>query len=121
MSDPTHAEFEAENARLAAENKRLVAAVPATQTAHPGRAVVRTIVAVAVSAAVLLPLILPVVLDWAAEQAWLPSDVTAGIAAVTTVVVAVAGLITRLLAVPGVDRFLSTYVPFLSTGAPSTK
>ena len=91
----------------------------ATQSAHPARAVIRTVVAVAVSAVALLPFLLPVLEAWAAEQAWLPSEFNAGVVAVTTVVVAVAGLITRLLAVPGVDAFLARWVlPLASGGTP---
>ncbi|MBM7083595.1 hypothetical protein [Micromonospora humidisoli] len=75
-----------------------------TQTRHPWRATARTVVAGAVGALSLLPVV----------------AVTAGVDAVPAVAqaVVVAGAITRVLALPGVDAWLRTYVPWLAT-APS--
>lgn len=71
-----------------------------TQTRHPWRAVARTVFAAVVALASLLPYI-------AAE---------AHIDAVPAVgqVLAVAGAITRILAIPGVDKWLRDYLPFLA-------
>lgn len=73
----------------------------ATQTRHPWRATARTVFAVVVALAALIPVVV------AAEASLLTLP---GVAAV----VAVAGTVTRILAIPGVDAFLKTYLPFLA-------
>jgi hypothetical protein len=71
-----------------------------TQTRHPWRATVRTIFAAAVALLTLLPVI----------------ATTAGIDTVPAVaqVLLVAGAVTRVLALPGVERFLELYLPWLA-------
>lgn len=73
--------------------------VPPTQTLHPWRATVRTVAAGIVALLPVLPSAVaaagPQVLGWAG-----------GLLAVT-------GAVTRVLAVPAVDRWLTEYVPFL--------
>lgn len=78
-----------------------------TQTRHPWRATVRTIVAVAVAMAALLPLIV------AASGV----DETVPVVAV---VLAVAGAITRVMALPQVDEFLARFVPWLAAAPEDT-
>lgn len=73
----------------------------ATQTKHPWRATVRTVVAFLASLAVVLPIV--------AEQ-----ETTVGRLPYMSAVVAISGVITRVLAIPAVDSFLKTYLPFLS-------
>lgn len=88
---------------------------PATQVAHPWRATARTVLAALLAAAVLLPAVMPAITAWAEEHAGiLPEWATAGIAAASVAVAATAGLITRILAVPGVNAWLEEYLPFLS-------
>ncbi|MGC5664916.1 hypothetical protein ACN261_32065 [Micromonospora sp. WMMD723] len=72
-----------------------------TQTRHPWRATARTVVAGAVGALSLLP-----------EVA-----LTAGVDTVPAVAqaVAVAGAVTRVLALPAVDAWMRQYVPWLAT------
>lgn len=86
----------------------------ATQSAHPWRATVRTVLVAVISAAVILPSLLPVVSSWATEQDWLPEEVTAAVVSVTAIVVAVAGLLTRLWALPGVEAWFRRHVPWLA-------
>lgn len=78
---------------------------PPTQTQHPWRATARTIAAATVAA---LP-ILPVVVDQlgATGLPWVAG------------VVAAAGALTRVLAIPAVDDWLRDYAPWLSAQPPS--
>ena len=71
-----------------------------TQSRHPWRATVRTIFAAGVALLTLLPLI----------------AATAGIDTVPAIaqVLLVAGAVTRVLALPGVERFLELYIPWLA-------
>lgn len=83
-----------------------------TQTCHPWRATVRTLFAAGVALASLLPVI----------------ALTAHVDTVTGVaqVLAVAGAVTRVMAIPGVNELLLRFVPWLaaepkqSTPAPGT-
>jgi hypothetical protein len=71
-----------------------------TQTRHPWRATVRTIFAAGVALLTLLPVI----------------AATAGVDTVPAIaqVLVVAGAVTRVLALPGVERFLELYIPWLA-------
>ncbi|WP_378734909.1 hypothetical protein [Nocardia brasiliensis] len=71
-----------------------------TQIAHPWQATARTVFAVLVALASLLPVV----------------AVAGGIDTVPAVaqVIAVCGAVTRVLALPGVDEFLSRFLPFLA-------
>lgn len=71
-----------------------------TQTQHPARATVRTVFAIVVALASLLPYIVA-----EADIGTMP-----GVAQV----LAVAGAVTRILALPGVEAFLQEYLPWLS-------
>ena len=77
-----------------------------TQVQHPNRATVRTVFQGIVAFAAILPLVLT----------------TAGIPVVgwAAILVAVAGAITRVMAIPGVERFLERYIPFLAAKPDST-
>lgn len=72
----------------------------ATQTAHPWRATTRTIFAAGVALLTLLPVI----------------AATAGIDTIPAIaqVLVVAGAVTRVLALPGVEDFLESYFPWLA-------
>jgi hypothetical protein len=71
-----------------------------TQVKHPNRTSVRTIFQGLIALAAITPLILT----------------TAGIPVVgwAAILVAVSGAITRVMALPGVENFLETYVPALA-------
>lgn len=77
---------------------------PPTQTQHPWRATARTVVAAAVGLASLLPVI--------AAAGHL--EASPGVAQA----LAVAGAVTRILAIPSVDAWLRQYVPWLSAQPP---
>ncbi len=71
-----------------------------TQVARPWRATFRTVFQGAVAAAAIVPLVLS----------------TAGIApvGVAAIVIAIAGAITRIMALPAVEEFLENYIPILA-------
>ncbi|WP_416565045.1 hypothetical protein [Nocardia testacea] len=73
----------------------------ATQSAHPWRATVRTVVAGLIGLAAMLPIIV--------DATGLPAS-TPGLAGALAITAAV----TRLLALPGVNDWLRTYVPWLA-------
>lgn len=74
--------------------------VTPTQTAHPWRATVRTVVAAIVGALFLLPIVV----------SQLGVDGVPWVAAV----VAIAGTVTRVLAIPAVNAFITEYLPWLA-------
>ena len=79
----------------------------ATQTAHPWRATIRTLVAaIAGLAAIAAP-------AYTAITGADPAKAT-GLAAIA---LAISWAVTRLLALPQVDMWLSLYIPWLATGA----
>ncbi|WP_405159831.1 hypothetical protein OG203_25645 [Nocardia sp. NBC_01499] len=71
-----------------------------TQVTHPWQATARTVFAVLIALASLIPVI----------------AVAGGLDAVPAVaqLIAVCGAVTRVLALPGVDDFLSRFLPFLA-------
>lgn len=71
-----------------------------SQVVHPTRATIRTLFAAVVSFAAIFPTLV--------DAAHVPQ--AAGVAAA----VAVAGAVTRVLALPSVEVFLQTFVPWLS-------
>lgn len=73
----------------------------ATQSAHPWRATVRTVFAGGVGVLAMLPLIV--------DASGVP-DSTPGLAGA----LAVSAGVTRVLALPGVNSWLRTYVPWLA-------
>lgn len=76
-----------------------------TQTRHPWRATARTALAGVLGAVSLLPTV----------------AITAGVDTVPAVAqaVVVAGAVTRVMALPAVDGWLRTYLPWLATTPPS--
>ncbi|MFC9433970.1 hypothetical protein [Nocardia sp. NPDC057030] len=76
-------------------------AIP-TQITHPWQATARTVFAVLVALASLIPVV----------------AVAGGIDTVPAVaqLIAVCGAVTRILALPSVEEFLSQFLPFLSAG-----
>lgn len=100
------------------ERPAVVAGTP-TQVANPGRATLRTVVAVIVGLIVALPTInsiLLVVQDELTKQTdftipawvWLVINIALGVIALIT------GLITRILAIPGVNEWIKAHVPGLA-------
>lgn len=81
-----------------------------TQARHPWRAVARTIFAVVVGLAAMAPL----VYEEAAQQDAAAATGWAGTA------LAIAGAITRVLALPAVNAFLARFVPFLAAEPPGS-
>lgn len=77
-----------------------------TQSTHPWRAVVRTIFAAVVAFAALAPAL------YTAATNGDPAEATGVVAGI----LAVAAAITRILALPGVERFLRRFLPFLAGG-----
>lgn len=75
--------------------------VAPTQTAYPWRATLRTIFAALVAGATVIPVVIT-------QQHW---DSTA----IGAQIIVVAGVITRVMAIPGVDSFLQKFAPFLAT------
>lgn len=76
-----------------------------TQHAHPVRATVRTLFAMIVGAAAMAPLIYHAITQGD------PDSATGWAAAA----LAIAGGITRVMALPAVDRFLARFAPWLAT------
>ncbi|MHC6175482.1 hypothetical protein [Glutamicibacter sp. X7] len=78
-----------------------------TQGTHPWRATVRTLFAAVIALAGLAPLIY----EAAAQQ--LPEMATGAVGGVLLV----AGAITRIMALPGVEAFLQRFLPFLAAAS----
>ena len=84
------------------------AAVPqATQSTHPWRATVRTVVAALIALAAMAPLVYSAVTH---EDPGTATGAAAG-------ALAIAGAVTRVLAVPAVDAWLTRFVPWLAAAA----
>jgi hypothetical protein len=92
-----------------ADHKFVETVAETTQVRAPWRTVVRTVFQAAVSLAALAPFAVEAVTDGDTAQQ------TGAVAAF----LAVSAAITRLMAVPAVEQFLRTYVPFLAAGAKS--
>ena len=72
------------------------------------------VLAALVGLLVLSPAITPGLVDWAAENVGiLPEWVTPTVVGINAAVLAATGLVTRVLAVPGVNAWLERYVPIL--------
>lgn len=78
-----------------------IAAATPTQVSNPWRATLRTIFAALVAGATVIPVVIT-------QQHW---DSTA----IGAQIIVVAGVITRVMAIPGVDSFLQKFAPFLAT------
>lgn len=95
-----------------------------TQVNYPGKAVLRTVVAVAVSVIIglaavasALQVFLPQFLEAIADA--LPPEAFAVVSSTIATVILVAGAITRVMAIPGVNEFL-TKIKLGATPAPKT-
>lgn len=83
----------------------------ATQVAHPWRATVRTLFAAAVGAiltvALIVPAVWPIVVEELARQGLaLPEQVTRVAGLVVAIAAALTAIVTRVMALPGIDRLL---------------
>ncbi|OIH81972.1 hypothetical protein BLJ79_21680 [Arthrobacter sp. UCD-GKA] len=78
-----------------------------TQSAHPWRAVIRTLLAAVIALAAMAPLIYSAITQADPEGA---TGAAAG-------ALAIAGAITRVLALPVVETFLQRFVPWLAASA----
>ena len=76
-----------------------------TQTRRPWQAVLRTLVAETIALAPLAPALV--------DAIGLPRTTGVGL-----VIVTVSGAITRVLAIPGVDKWLTAHVPWLAADPP---
>lgn len=77
-----------------------------TQSRHPWKATIRTVFAVVIALAALAPAI------YTAATMQSP-ELAAGAAATA---LAIAGAITRIMALPGVEAFLQRFIPWLAAG-----
>lgn len=94
-------------------------AAEATQVQHPWRATFRTFVAAVVPLLVLVPAIMPVLVDWANENATvLPAWVAPALVGAAAIVAAIAGGITKVFAIPGVEVWLREHLGGLFAAAP---
>ncbi|WP_202605334.1 hypothetical protein [Glutamicibacter soli] len=81
--------------------------VMTTQSQHPWRATIRTILAIVIALAAMAPLV------YTAATMQSPELATGAAAAVLTI----AAAITRIMALPVVEAFLQRFVPWLAAGA----
>lgn len=78
-----------------------------TQSQHPWRATIRTILAVVIALAAMAPVV------YTAATMQSPELATGAAAAVLTI----AAAITRIMALPAVEAFLQRFLPWLAAGA----
>lgn len=120
MPKPTHPERIISEEVVTVEGGELVipnSGVP-TQVASPRQATKRTVVAVLVGLAVVLPVIntaLGIVADELAQaDLAVPAWLWAGLNLVIALVAVLSGIVTRVLAIPAVNDWITDRVPFLS-------
>lgn len=77
-----------------------------TQVAHPWKATIRTVIQTFLSVAAVLALIAPEIEAFVAEW-WPGSPVVAWIGIGAAFVASVAGVVTRVMAIPAVNEFLT--------------
>jgi|GEM_PF-3256058 len=82
----------------------------ATQVQHPVKAVLRTIVQVGIPVFIALGIVVPQIVDIILEQFGqsLPEQVTVVLLATAGIVTGVAAVITRIMAIPLVNQFLTS-------------
>lgn len=111
------AELAAQQEALAAQQGGTVTGV-ATQSAHPWRAVLRTVVAqlpALLTFLALLPLIAPQLVAWASEHPdVVPPELAAALVGFAAIVAAVSGGITKVLAIPQVEAWLRVHASWLA-------
>ena len=120
MPKPTHPERIISEEVVTVEGGELVipnSGVP-TQVASPRQATKRTVVAVLVGLAVVLPVIntaLGIVSDELAQaDLAVPAWLWAALNLVIALVAVLSGIVTRVLAIPAVNDWITDRVPFLS-------
>jgi len=77
-----------------------------TQVEHPWKATFRTVVQTFLAAAAVLALVAPMIQEFVAEW-WPGSPVVAWIGVGAAFIASVAGLVTRIMAVPAVNAWLT--------------
>ena len=77
-----------------------------TQVAHPGRTTVRSVVQTTLAVVVGIVVFGPPIIDAILVEDSLPDGLRAALLAVSAVVVAVGGIATRIMAIPGVNGLL---------------
>ena len=87
-----------------------------TQVAHPTRSTVRTVVVVVISALLLLVALGPEVIAAVLDEPAVTGTLRAVLAGISAALVAVAGVLQRIAVIPGVDRLIERYLPWLATG-----
>lgn len=89
--------------------------VPPTQVQHPAKAVNRTVLAAVVAFFPLINGILLAVQDWLVENTTIiPAELYAWVNGVLVAALALVALVTRVLAVPGVNDWLRDHLAFLA-------
>lgn len=88
---------------------------PPTQVQHPGKAVTRTLLAAVVGFLPLVNGVLLAVQDWlTANTDIIPAQLYGWVNGVLVAALALAALVTRVLAVPGVNDWLREHLAFLA-------
>lgn len=77
-----------------------------TQIAHPNKATWRTVFAVLVAVLSGVILLGPEIIQAILAEETLPENIRLALTAVSTVIIAIAGIITRIMAIPGVNELL---------------
>lgn len=77
-----------------------------TQVAHPGKATLRTVVQTAIPAILGFVVIAPQVIEAVLSEPSIPDNLRVWLAGIAAGIIAVAGIIARVMAIPGVENFL---------------
>jgi len=77
-----------------------------TQVAHPGRTTLRTIIQTAIPAILTFVVIVPELIEAVLAEPSIPDELRAILGGVAAGVIAVAGIIARIMAIPGVESWL---------------
>lgn len=93
-----------------------VAQRPTTQAANPNRAALRTALQTAVPAflglLILVPLIIQAIVDGFGQA--LPDDLRLRLLGAAALITATAGVLARIMAIPGVIEWTRAYLPWLA-------
>lgn len=90
-----------------------------TQVAHPWKATVRTFIATWIPLILLALTVIPQIVEAITVDPAVPDQIRGPLAVVATVAALIAGIITRIMAIPGLQRLLSALG--LGTGVESEK
>lgn len=95
-----------------------VIVAPPTQVQHPGKAVARTLLAAVLGFLPLVNGVLLAVQDWlTANTDIIPVQLYGWVNGILVAALALAALVTRVLAVPGVNDWLRQHLAFLAADA----